>query len=703
MAGMTDKGFTRKTFNDIYNSLQQKAVPIFQDLVKPGEVVDTSSTSTIGRFIGLLTPDLDELWQASLQIYQAFDPDSASGVALDNIVQYMGITRSLGSSTVVYASVWGTPNTFIPVGSVISNTLGDRFLSVVNTTLTETSLIGATVVPLVLTENVEVGFTLTTSQGNYTVSHRNTANQTVNGVLTAWLSQLSAATSNGVIAASIDSEQLKIESSSYYTDLFIGGKNDAGVARVKKRMNFASEEEGEIPAQVGTVRSITTPIYGWLSVNNEIASSEGSVFEDDATLRRRFSVSKAIRSAGMSDSLYSQLMALDNVGYVRIYENWTDVTDVRGLPPHSFAVVIQGGVDSDIAKVIWENKPLGIATHGNVTEVITDSQGFSQSVKFNRGVNVNVYVRVMIIPNDDFPRDGSALIRESIMGYINTLPVGTDVTYSRLFSPINAVAGHSVQSLRIGISPGSLTTNDVVIPWNAFPATDIDKVEVIVASDTGGDGEIGEVIDLGDIRLNGFTAGQNVVVSPGAYPPSIDPYDCTVRFTCQFRTMNYLPLNPNGIICVALRYDPARRFQDIYGQGVAVGNVYELKSDGTYSDFKASFIPVSWFSNDTYVGPASGEVYDGHIFFAGRRTPDGSLMDGALYDMTIDSIVDSNGRYLRMKIVGPNVDYDTGKIPDYNTFFDVEQVGVYLGNVFPSTLDQWAADFTDCKLTFIPN
>ena len=129
MAGVTEAGFVPKRFNEIIASLQANAKPIFQDLVKPGEEVDTSDTSTIGRLIGLIAPDLDEVWQSLQQVYQAFDPNSATGIALDNIVQYMGITRRVGRPTFLRASVWGLLGTTIVQGQVIRGATSDRFVS----------------------------------------------------------------------------------------------------------------------------------------------------------------------------------------------------------------------------------------------------------------------------------------------------------------------------------------------------------------------------------------------------------------------------------------------------------------------------------------------------------------------------------------------------------------------------------------------
>ena len=53
MAGVTNTGFVPKRLGEIITGLKESAVPIFQDLVPPGEAVDTSDTSTIGRLIRL--------------------------------------------------------------------------------------------------------------------------------------------------------------------------------------------------------------------------------------------------------------------------------------------------------------------------------------------------------------------------------------------------------------------------------------------------------------------------------------------------------------------------------------------------------------------------------------------------------------------------------------------------------------------------
>ena len=91
--GVTPEGFELKRLQDILLDTGQRAVTIFQDLVSPTDIVDTSDSSTIGRFINLFAPSDAILWEQAQLSYSSLDPNTAIGPALDNVVQYGGITR----------------------------------------------------------------------------------------------------------------------------------------------------------------------------------------------------------------------------------------------------------------------------------------------------------------------------------------------------------------------------------------------------------------------------------------------------------------------------------------------------------------------------------------------------------------------------------------------------------------------------------
>lgn len=472
MAGVTSAGFVPKRLGDIITGLKENAEPIFQDLVPPGEEVDTSDTTTIGRLIGLIATDLDELWQSLQQVYQAFDPNSATGVALDNIVQYIGVTRQQGSPTVLRTSVWGQTNTFLPQGQVIRNVEGDKFESTTSLTFSLNDLIGFAVTPTGIVEGETTGFTFIVQEGIYSVSYTVQAGDSIEDVLEAWKVELDTYNLERETYY-VDSGKFYLTLNEYFAYITIPSVDTAAVVEVKKRLTFNSASQGDIPAPLNTVTTILTPVFGWLSVSNEISAETGSVYETDEELRERFRVSKAVRANNTSEALYSQLLELEDVDFVRVYENMSDVVDIRGLPPHSFMAILRGGTDTDIGRVVWNNKPLGIESSGTTTVIVRDSQNLEREVKFSRATAVPVYVNVVVKKTDNnFPDDGVEQIRAAVVNYINTRDTfGEDVIYTRLFTPVNSIPGHQVDVLEIGTSPASLAAANLPMTWAEYPIT----------------------------------------------------------------------------------------------------------------------------------------------------------------------------------------------------------------------------------------
>lgn len=472
MAGVTTTGFVPKRLGDIITGLKENAKPIFQDLVAPGEEVDTSDTSTIGRLIGLIAPDMDELWQAAQQVYQAFDPNSATGVALENVVQYIGVTRQTGEPTTLRASVWGTSATFLPQGQTIRNEDGDKFTSTTQLTFSTNDALGFAIRPTALVVGQRVGFTIIVQDGIYSTEYTVAAGDTVEDVLAAWMEEFDE---YELAREDYYTEDGKfyVVLKDYYAYITIPTLVNSSVVEVKKRLTFISNVEGDIPAPINTVTTILTPVFGWLSVTNELTAEAGSVYESDEELRNRFKISKAVRANNTSEALYSQLLELEDVDFVRVYENMTDTEDTLGLPEHSFMAIVRGGTDTDVAEIVWNNKPLGIASFGNTTVIIRDSQNLERSVQFSRAAAVPVYVSVIVKKTDNtFPDNGVEQIRSAVVDYINTRDTfGEDVIYTRLFTPINNVPGHQVDSLKIGKTSTPSGTSNIPMTWAEYPVT----------------------------------------------------------------------------------------------------------------------------------------------------------------------------------------------------------------------------------------
>jgi len=65
---------------------------------------------------------------------------------------------------------------------------------------------------------------------------------------------------------------------------------------------------------------------------------------------------------------------------------------------------------------------------------------------------VSVYITVNVTPDSTYPADGDTQIEDALIAYFDGFTISDDVIYSRLFTPINTVAGHEIDSLYIGLA-----------------------------------------------------------------------------------------------------------------------------------------------------------------------------------------------------------------------------------------------------------
>lgn len=478
--GVTDAGFLIKRYEDIVLEQQQEAQEAFQDLVEPGDTVDVSSSSVLGRLITIDAAGDSTLWEVLQLIYNAFDPNSATGVALDNLVALGGIVRQSDTYSTGQVLLSGDTGTTIPAGSEVSASgTNNSFTTTQLVQLNATAASGVTLVVQSVQNTTLYTITYATNSAtqnvNYTSSGSATASEILNGL------QAVIASSHPSLTASVVGSTLVIDRTDVFSTVNFSVTSNLAINKARKVVDIISEEVGEIEQAASTIDTIVTPVLGWDSVTNPSAITSGRLEETDEELRIRFRNSKFERASNIIESLYSALFAVDTVSEVVIYENDTDVTDTNGIPPHSFSPVVVGGTSTDIANAIWQNKPVGILSYGNTTVSITDSQGFVHDVSFERPNPVVIYIDMALTTDSDFPSDGADLIRSAIVEYFEeNLGVGDDVIYSRLFTPINSVAGHQVDSLYIGLSASPTGTASLPIAFNEIAS--INDVNITIST-----------------------------------------------------------------------------------------------------------------------------------------------------------------------------------------------------------------------------
>lgn len=272
--------------------------------------------------------------------------------------------------------------------------------------------------------------------------------------------------SNGVTQFSIDA------------DITIGGGGTASG-------NATATANGGLIGLAGTVTTIETPIAGWTTVTNPLDAQLGRLQETDVQLRSRRASSVAIPAQSVIDTIFANLSALTGVTQVSVLENVSDSVDSNGVPAHGFVAVVEGGVDADIGNAIWQTKPAGTKAGGNTSYVVTDTQGFSQTINFSRPTQIPIYVKVVLSRNNAYPDDGDDLVKQKIIDYAGGLLVegegfllSEDVIQSRLFTPVNQVPGHDIINIFISTAPNPTLETNIVISSTEVSQFIIANIEV---------------------------------------------------------------------------------------------------------------------------------------------------------------------------------------------------------------------------------
>ncbi len=483
--GITDQGFVQKRFQDILVEQQQKAIELMQDLLLPGEIVDVSASSALGRLIALDTPGDADLWEVAQQSWSALDPNSATGISLDNIAQYGGVARFSASASTAQGLFAGSNGTLIAGGSVVSSLdTNNQFTVSGSVALSPSVAAGATLTVQTVANSTLYRITYTTGVGSSSiVSYTSDASATEAEILAGL--QAVIAGSHPLLISTVVGTTLVVDRVDVFQSSTFSVTTNLAISKVKKIGQLIATANGAIEQEANTITNIVTPVLGWDSITNPLAASPGRLLETDEELRIRFRNTKLERSSNILDSLYSALLNVDGAQEVAVYENDTDITDSNGVLPHSFFPVVLGGSSQIIAETIWENKPMGIRSQGNTSIAVTDSQGFLHDIAFERPNPVTVYVSMTLSLSPEapvpFPGDGVEQIQDNLSVYASeNFGVGKDVIYSRLFTPINLVPGHQIDSLFIGTSPSPVGTSNLVIDFNDISSWESANISVTV-------------------------------------------------------------------------------------------------------------------------------------------------------------------------------------------------------------------------------
>ena len=102
---LSEQGYRRPTYDEILEDKIQKAKELF------GEDIDTSEQTPFGKFIRIGAHDLASAYEDLEAIYYARFPNTATGVSLDRLCVFAGISRNPATFEKYNVTVNGEPNT----------------------------------------------------------------------------------------------------------------------------------------------------------------------------------------------------------------------------------------------------------------------------------------------------------------------------------------------------------------------------------------------------------------------------------------------------------------------------------------------------------------------------------------------------------------------------------------------------------------
>jgi hypothetical protein len=230
-----------------------------------------------------------------------------------------------------------------------------------------------------------------------------------------------------------------------------------------QNLTFRAKELGSITTLPNTITNPITIVLGVTNINNPTGALEiGLDGELDASLRLRATKSSANRSEGFVDGLTGLLLNTDGVTDARVYENFTNITDMSGIPAHSIWTICEGGANTDIANTIYTVKNAGCGLKGDVTVNIATINGSIFTARFDRPASKSLWIKFDI----QATKIGQVFDEDAIKQYITdnlqfTIGDSADTATVTCITQdgINATSGGGVP-LNVQISDDDITYVD---------------------------------------------------------------------------------------------------------------------------------------------------------------------------------------------------------------------------------------------------
>lgn len=444
--GITPQGFVRMRLPEI----RQGIVDDMRERLRARGIdvePETRPDSVLGELIDTFSEREANLWELAEAGYLAMYPSTAFGVSLDRAISFSGAKPLEAEPAAAYVVFYGTQGSSVAQGVQVRNSSSQEIYELVE--------------PLTISSTNTVDFTVRPTPASY-ATYRVTINgvqyqyvagesPTLNDVITGLVSALSASgwdvTSDGaqVRARNLSTAGEPVSLAGPSAQLVFTEIGTRGLVRTPE-----ASVDLAAPDQINTVVTTTT---GLARVNNPTPGTAGRLQEEEFEKRERYRLGVFRLGAGTLPSIAPNIYEHVN-GVSRVVVRGNDSDNVvNGLLPHSIHVIVEGGLDDEIAAAIYKFKGGGIDTNGATLISLQTPEG-QQDIFFDRPSPIYIWVRAALTlkpetEDEPFPPGGMTAIREALVAEGNSLSIGEDVLLQKLYGPVYETSGIQSVDLRI--------------------------------------------------------------------------------------------------------------------------------------------------------------------------------------------------------------------------------------------------------------
>ena len=441
---LTAEGFTTERLVDIRREI---IADLKSRLMQAGlsSDIETRPDSIFGLLIDTFAEREAALWAESERVYRAMYPHTATGASLDNAISFVGAFRRTSEKSRGYVCFYSKRSGIaIPYGTGIRQTDIDQ--------LWQTAEDGT----ISYLNASDVLITPTVGTGDYTVTIDGKAytHQASTASLQQILAGLVAALSACGHRVSSNGAAVRLTVSSVLTTPITLSSN-LSFFEIGTQIAVETVEYTAQGASTGAIDQLSRPITGVTRVANLQSAAAGRKAESDEDLRKRYLNGEFTFGTATLPTFTYHLKNVLGVTETAVFENESDVTDAAGRPPHSVHCIVEGGLNPDIARAIYETKSAGISSHGKVSHRLITDEGI-QIIRFDRPdyryMTIHAVLTLLPETEETFSKTGYHDIKQALYQLGKKFAIGQDVLIQTFYRACYQTRGVGHVELTIGAS-----------------------------------------------------------------------------------------------------------------------------------------------------------------------------------------------------------------------------------------------------------